>query len=92
MASPFFMSDQISIRKDRFAGEQLLHFFTFTHETSAFVIDHHFGGAWARVVVRAHDETVRARREDREQIALFDGELPVLADQSPLSQTGPTTS
>src|SRR5471032_935384 len=74
-------SDQLkSARENRFACEQLLHFFAFTHSPGTFAIDHDFGGARARIVVRAHHEAVRTRREDRDQIALFDGEFPILAE------------
>src|ERR1700688_2910822 len=83
MAPPFLFAAWTraskSARENRFPGEQLLHFFAFTHQPRTFTIDHHFGGARACVVVRAHHETVGACREDREQIALFYSERAVLA-------------
>ncbi len=55
-------------------------------------IDHHFGGARPRVVVRAHHEAIRAGRADASRSPGSTASSRSRPSQSPLSQTGPTTS
>src|SRR5690606_7647472 len=51
------------------------------HQMGDGILDHHFGGAGAGVVVGTHHEAVGAGRAYRQQIALGQGQFPVLAEE-----------
>ena len=74
--------------------DQLLELLALAHDRVLRALHHDLGRARARVVVRRHREAVRARRHQRQQIALagFCASARSRARKSPVSQIGPTTS